>query len=222
MKLFAAIDIGSYEVEMKIFQITSGKGIKEIDCVCHRMELGKDVYRDGRIGVEMTDELCRVLNDFVRIMKGYRVDDWRVCATSAVREAGNQLVFLDRVKRHTGLEVEALNGAPGVYSARYAGDAHNSEANMKKLLQDMEGMENRKAQFRTVFALIVNGKEHLFEGIVKGEITKHRHGTSGFGYDPVFIPEGYTQTYAEMGNELKNKISHRALATNKLCNFLSK
>lgn len=105
----------------------------------------------------------------------------------------------------TGLEVEALNGAPGVYSARYAGDAHNSEANMRKLLQDMEGIENRKAQFRTVFALIINGKEHLFEGIVKGEITKHRCGSSGFGYDPVFIPEGYTQTYAEMGNTLKNK-----------------
>lgn len=122
----------------------------------------------------------------------------------------------------TGLEVEALNGAPGVYSARYAGDAHNSEANMRKLLQDMEGIENRKAQFRTVFALIINGKEHLFEGIIKGEITKHRCGSSGFGYDPVFIPEGYTQTYAEMGNTLKNKISHRALATNKLCNFLSK
>ena len=122
----------------------------------------------------------------------------------------------------TGLEVEALNGAPGVYSARYAGDAHNSEANMRKLLQDMEGIENRKAQFRTVFALIINGKEHLFEGIVKGEITKHRCGSSGFGYDPVFIPEGYTQTYAEMGNTLKNKISHRALATNKLGNFLSK
>ena len=122
----------------------------------------------------------------------------------------------------TGLEVEALNGAPGVYSARYAGDTHNSEANMRKLLQDMEGIENRKAQFRTVFALIINGKEHLFEGIVKGEITKHRCGSSGFGYDPVFIPEGYTQTYAEMGNTLKNKISHRALATNKLCNFLSK
>ena len=122
----------------------------------------------------------------------------------------------------TGLEVEALNGAPGVYSARYAGDVHNSEANMRKLLQDMEGIENRKAQFRTVFALIINGKEHLFEGIVKGEITKHRCGSSGFGYDPVFIPEGYTQTYAEMGNTLKNKISHRALATNKLCNVLSK
>ena len=127
---------------------------------------------------------------------------------------------LDCFADDTGLEVEALNGAPGVYSARYAGDAHNSEANMKKLLQDMEGIENRKAQFRTVFALIINGKEHLFEGIVKGEITKHRHGTSGFGYDPVFIPEGYTQTYAEMGNELKNKISHRGRAIQQLIAFL--
>ena len=129
---------------------------------------------------------------------------------------------LDCFADDTGLEVEALNGAPGVNSARYAGAAHNSEANMQKLLQDMEGMENRKARFRTVFALIVIVKEHLFEGIVKGEITKHRHGTSGFGYDPIFIPEGYTQTYAEMGSELKNKISHRAVATDKLCNFLSK
>lgn len=122
----------------------------------------------------------------------------------------------------TGLEVEALGGAPGVYSARYAGDGHDSEANMRKLLKDMEGMENRKARFRTVFALIVDGKEHLFEGIVKGEIIANRKGTSGFGYDPIFVPEGYTQTFAEMGNELKNKISHRAVATNKLCRFLAK
>lgn len=129
---------------------------------------------------------------------------------------------LDCFADDTGLEVEALNGAPGVYSARYAGDAHNSEANMQKLLHDLEGIENRRAQFRTVFALIIDGKDHLFEGIVKGVITKNRRGTSGFGYDPIFIPEGYTQTYAEMGNELKNKISHRALATNKLCNFLLK
>ena len=120
----------------------------------------------------------------------------------------------------SGLEIDYLNKEPGVYSARYAGDAHNSEANMKKLLKDMEGIENRKAQFRTVFVLIIDGKEHLFEGIVKGEITKNRKGASGFGYDPIFIPEGYTQTFAEMGNELKNKISHRALATNKLCKFL--
>lgn len=122
----------------------------------------------------------------------------------------------------TGLEVEALDGAPGVYSARYAGDSHDSEANMKKLLKELEGVENRKARFRTVFALIIDGKEHLFEGIVNGEIIKVRKGTSGFGYDPVFVPEGYTQTFAEMGNELKNKISHRAVATNKLCRFLAK
>lgn len=120
----------------------------------------------------------------------------------------------------TGLEVEALGGAPGIYSARYAGDGHDSEANMRKLLHDLEGVENRKAQFRTVFALIIDGKEHLFEGIIRGEITNNRKGTSGFGYDPIFVPEGYTQTFAEMGNELKNQISHRAIATNKLCKFL--
>lgn len=122
----------------------------------------------------------------------------------------------------TGLEVEALNGEPGVYSARYAGDGHNAEANMLKLLHTMEGIENRKAQFRTVFSLIIDGKEHLFEGVIKGEIIKTRRGNSGFGYDPIFVPEGYSQTFAEMGNELKNKISHRAIATNKLCKFLNK
>ena len=105
----------------------------------------------------------------------------------------------------TGLEVEALNGEP----------------NMLKLLHAMEGIENRKAQFRTAFALIIDGKEHLFEGVIKGEIIKTRRGNSGFGYDPIFVPEGYTQTFAEMGNELKNKISHRAIATNKLCKFLN-
>ncbi len=120
----------------------------------------------------------------------------------------------------TGLEVEALNGEPGIYSARYAGDGHDSEANIKKLLHNLEDIENRKAQFRTVFALIVNGKEHYFEGIIKGEIIKVRKGTAGFGYDSIFVPEGYTQTFAELGNELKNKISHRAIATQKLCKFL--
>ena len=128
---------------------------------------------------------------------------------------------LDCFADDTGLEVEALNGAPGVYSARYAGDGHNAEANMLKLLHAMEGIENRKAQFRTAFALIIDGKEHLFEGVIKGEIIKTRRGNSGFGYDPIFVPEGYTQTFAEMGNELKNKISHRAIATNKLCKFLN-
>ena len=120
----------------------------------------------------------------------------------------------------TGLEVEALNGAPGVYSARYAGEEHNSEANMKKLLHELEGVQNRKAQFRAIFSLIIEGKEHLFEGIVKGEIIKQRKGNAGFGYDPIFVPEGYTQTFAEMGSEEKNKISHRAKAVGKLCKFL--
>lgn len=128
---------------------------------------------------------------------------------------------LDCFADDTGLEVEALNGEPGVYSARYAGDGHNAEANMLKLMHAMEGIENRKAQFRTAFALIIDGKEHLFEGVIKGEIIKTRRGNSGFGYDPIFVPEGYTQTFAEMGNELKNKISHRAIATNKLCKFLN-
>lgn len=121
----------------------------------------------------------------------------------------------------TGLEVEALNGAPGVYSARYAGPGHDSEANMKKLLREMEGMENRKARFRTVIALILDGKEYLFEGIVNGQITKDKRGTSGFGYDPIFMPDNHTETFAEMGNDIKNTISHRAEAVKKLSAFLS-
>lgn len=121
----------------------------------------------------------------------------------------------------TGLEVEALNGAPGVYSARYAeGEGHDAEANMRKLLRKMEGVENRKAQFRTVISLILDEKEYLFEGVVKGEITKEKRGDTGFGYDPIFRPEGYEQTFAELGIEIKNRISHRALAVEKLCEFL--
>ena len=121
----------------------------------------------------------------------------------------------------TGLEIEALDKRPGVYSARYAGPGHDSEANMKKLLREMEGMENRKARFRTVIALILDGKEYLFEGIVNGQITKDKRGTSGFGYDPIFIPDNHTETFAEMGNDIKNTISHRAEAVKKLSAFLS-
>ena len=120
----------------------------------------------------------------------------------------------------TGLEVEALNGAPGVYSARYAGDGHDSEANMQKLLKELEGKENRKAQFRTAICLTMEGKEYLFEGIVKGEIIQEKRGEAGFGYDPIFVPEGYEQTFAELGNDIKNTISHRARAVEKLCKFL--
>lgn len=128
---------------------------------------------------------------------------------------------LDCFADDTGLEVEALNGAPGVYSARYAGgEGHNAEANMQKLLHNMKGKDNRKAQFRTAVSLILNGKEYLFEGVIKGQIIKEKHGTSGFGYDPIFMPDGYNKTFAELGNEIKNQISHRAIAVNKLCEFL--
>ena len=120
----------------------------------------------------------------------------------------------------TGLEVDALNGAPGVFSARYAGDGHDSEANMQKLLKELKGNENRKAQFRTAICLIMEGKEYLFEGIVKGEIIEEKRGGAGFGYDPIFVPEGYEQTFAELGNDIKNTISHRARAVEKLCKFL--
>lgn len=122
----------------------------------------------------------------------------------------------------TGLEVEALGGAPGVFSARYAGPGHDSEANMRKLLKELEGKTNRQAQFRTVVALILEGREYTFEGIVRGTILTERRGTAGFGYDPVFVPEGYAETFAEMGSEEKNRISHRARAVQKLADFLHK
>ena len=121
----------------------------------------------------------------------------------------------------TGLEVEALGGAPGVYSARYAGPANDSPANIRKLLHEMNGINNRKARFRTVIALIQGDKEHLFEGIINGQITKSTRGINGFGYDPVFIPNGYDETFAEMNESVKNTISHRAIAVHQLAKFLS-
>ena len=127
---------------------------------------------------------------------------------------------LDCFADDTGLEVEALDGAPGVFSARYAGEGHNSEDNMQKLLQNLQGVTNRKAQFRTVICLIWDGKKYLFEGICKGEIIEEKRGNAGFGYDPIFVPEGYDQTFAELGNDIKNSISHRAKAVELLCNFL--
>lgn len=120
----------------------------------------------------------------------------------------------------TGLEVRALNGAPGVYSARYAGPECDAEANMNKLLKELEGKSDRSAQFRSVLALILDGKEHLFEGIVEGTITQSRSGDAGFGYDPIFMPNGYDITFAQMSVEEKNRISHRGLAVRKLVEFL--
>lgn len=128
---------------------------------------------------------------------------------------------LDCFADDTGLEVEALDNAPGVYSARYGGPGHDSEANMQKLLQEMEGKTNRKARFRTVIALIIGDKQYCFSGIVNGTITTEKKGENGFGYDPIFIPEGYEQTFAELGDFVKNKISHRAKAVEQLDHFLA-
>jgi len=120
----------------------------------------------------------------------------------------------------TGLEVDAMDGRPGVYSARYAGEGATYEKNVDKLLQELDGKTRRTARFRTVISLIFNGKEHLFDGIVEGKIIEERRGGGGFGYDPVFVPDGYEQTFAEMEPELKNKISHRAIATQKFARFM--
>ena len=122
----------------------------------------------------------------------------------------------------TGLEVEVLNNEPGVYSARYAGESKDSEANMDKLLYNLKDKSNRNARFRTVIALIIDGKEYLFEGIAKGIILTERHGSKGFGYDPIFQPDGYNQSFAELTVDEKNRISHRGKAVEKLIEFLSK
>lgn len=142
---------------------------------------------------------------------------------------GNALLKSTFVQKHfgyncfaddTGLEVEALEGRPGVYSARYAGEQCDFEANIQKLLSDLSVKQNRRARFRTVIALLINDQSYFFDGIVDGTITESRRGTAGFGYDSVFVPEGYELTFAEMTHIQKNKISHRGKAVEKLAQYL--
>lgn len=142
---------------------------------------------------------------------------------------GNAILKANYVTQHyqtscfaddSGLEVISLDNAPGVYSARYAGDQKNHEDNIDKLLRELEGKPNRKAQFKTVIALNIEGQQHLFTGIITGEITSERRGKGGFGYDSVFIADGFDKTFAELSSEKKNKISHRAKAINQLIDFL--
>ena len=127
---------------------------------------------------------------------------------------------LDCFADDTGLEVEALGGAPGVHSARYATDGHDFAANNRLLLKNLEGVENRRARFRTVISLILNGEEHLFEGRVEGRILDHETGHEGFGFDPLFVPDGCERSFAEMSAEEKNAVSHRARAVRKLAAWL--
>lgn len=145
--------------------------------------------------------------------------------------AGNALQKARYVKEHygldcfgedTGLEVDALYGRPGVYTARYGGSERSDDKNMARVLQELEGNAERGAQFKTAIALVVNGEEQVFEGIVRGNIRQEKSGDGGFGYDPIFEPEGYTITFAEMAAEEKNKISHRGQAVRQLIQFLEK
>ena len=133
----------------------------------------------------------------------------------------NDKYKIDCFSDDTGLEVKSLNGNPGVFSARYAGENSSSNDNMEKLLLEMKGKENRIARFRTIITLILNNDTHIFEGVVEGKIATKKSGEKGFGYDPIFIPKGYNKTFAEIGIEEKNKISHRAIAINKLIIFLN-
>lgn len=144
---------------------------------------------------------------------------------------GNALLKARYLKEHfqvdcfsedTGLEIEALNGEPGVFTARYAGLPQNTDNNMNLVLQKLSGSSNRKARFRTVIALLINEEEHLFEGIVDGRIAESKSGSGGFGYDPIFIPDGYEDTFAVLAPEIKQQISHRARAIAKLVTFLEK
>lgn len=129
---------------------------------------------------------------------------------------------IDCIADDTGLEVEALNGAPGVYSARYAGEECIAENNIQKLLKELDGVQNRKARFKTVAALILNGRVNLFEGVIYGRILTEKRGQDGFGYDPVFVPDHFNESFAEMTSEQKNSISHRALAFKAFAEFMNR
>lgn len=134
----------------------------------------------------------------------------------------HKLLSKDVFSEDTGLEIEALDGAPGVITARYAGTHRSAIDNMQKVLTNLKNEINRNAQFRTVICLIMDGKEYLFEGKVRGEIAVEQSGDGGFGYDPIFIPEGFDQTFAVLDESIKNEISHRKRATAKLVDFLQK
>lgn len=175
------------------------------------------------------EEVSHILGQRIDILSLNDIDCHTDIPETAPTLEGNALLKAEYIRTHygldcfaddTGLEIEALNNEPGVYSARYAGESKRAEDNMLKVLEKLDGVNNRKAQFRTVIALIMHGQTHLFEGIIRGHITLEKRGSSGFGYDPIFIPEGYDKTFAEMGDDQKNTISHRALAVNKLADFL--
>ncbi len=177
------------------------------------------------------DEVRNILGDTFEILGMAQIGCHDDIEETADTFAGNALIKARYIKEKygydcfaddSGLEIEALGGAPGVYSARFAGEGHNSEKNMDKVLSLMQGKSHRNARFCTVVALVTGEGEYTFEGEIKGEILDERRGEGGFGYDPIFRPENETLTFAEMGDDRKNAISHRARAVKKLAEFLLK
>ncbi|MEO8253454.1 MAG: non-canonical purine NTP diphosphatase [Flavobacterium sp.] len=175
-------------------------------------------------------EIQQLLPDSIEILSLESIGCYEEIPETAETIEGNAILKANYVTQKygydcfaddTGLEIDALHGEPGVYSARYAGEQKNADDNMEKVLKALADSNNRSAQFKTVIALNLNGKQHLFTGIAKGQITTEKSGNHGFGYDPIFQPEGYQETFAELALEIKNQISHRAKATQLLLSFLN-
>jgi XTP/dITP diphosphohydrolase len=174
-------------------------------------------------------EIQNMLPDTIEILSLESIGCFEEIPETAATIEGNAIMKANYVTQKygydcfaddTGLEVESLNGEPGVFSARYAGEQRNADDNMNKLLLNLENKINRKAQFKTVICLNLKGEQHLFTGIAKGEITLEKTGNGGFGYDPIFRPDGFSETFAEIAMETKNQISHRGKATGALIAFL--
>ena len=175
-------------------------------------------------------EVRALLPNFIELKSLSNINCFEEISETATTLEGNAILKADFVTQKfqlncfaddTGLEVESLNGTPGVYSARYSGEGGTSEKNIEKLLFNLKDKSNRNAQFRTVIALNLSGKQTLFEGVCKGKIIKEKRGIKGFGYDPIFIPDDYTKTFAEMNIDEKGTISHRGKAIQKLIQFLN-
>ncbi len=175
-------------------------------------------------------EISSVVGDQFEILSLHQIgfygeipEDHHTLRENALQKARfiHEKYGLDCFADDTGLEIDALGGKPGVMSARYAGHECDPEANIRKVLDEMKGKIRRNARFRTMIALIINGEEHFFEGVVEGEILSEKRGADGFGYDPIFLPLCYTQTFAEMSLSMKNTISHRAKAVERLVEFLN-
>ena len=175
-------------------------------------------------------EIQSILNGSIQLLSLEEIGCYEEIPETADTIEGNAILKADYVTEKygydcfaddTGLEVASLNGEPGVYSARYAGEQKNADDNMNKLLEALKDQSDRSAQFKTVIALNLNGEQHLFTGLAKGEIVFNKAGNYGFGYDPIFQPKNYSETFAELPSEIKNKISHRAKATQQLIDFLN-